>query len=160
MPEGDCGGQEARRGEGLHGLLRHCCDDHNAVYNDGECEAVFSSSYLIGTLVARAVYSVTCVAAPPRGVTRRSRLSPVCVCVCRLSQMHAGHDADAKRFAQIQDDLAASESAIEQLEGSSNDNAEQYKFLQEMRGYVGDLLECFSEKVREKLSAACVLCDL
>ncbi|CAJ1063923.1 PAX3- and PAX7-binding protein 1 [Xyrichtys novacula] len=65
----------------------------------------------------------------------------------RLSQMHAGHNANAKRFKQIQDDLAASESTIQQLEGSSNDNAEQYKFLQEMRGYVGDLLECFSEKV-------------
>uniref|UniRef100_A0A8C7YFY9 PAX3 and PAX7 binding protein 1 n=1 Tax=Oryzias sinensis TaxID=183150 RepID=A0A8C7YFY9_9TELE len=39
------------------------------------------------------------------------------------------------------------DSVIQQLEGSSNNNAEQYKFLQEMRGYVGDLLECFSEKV-------------
>uniref|UniRef100_A0A7N8X937 PAX3 and PAX7 binding protein 1 n=2 Tax=Mastacembelus armatus TaxID=205130 RepID=A0A7N8X937_9TELE len=38
-------------------------------------------------------------------------------------------------------------STIQQLEASSNDNADQYKFLQEMRGYVGDLLECFSEKV-------------
>ncbi|XP_076606463.1 PAX3- and PAX7-binding protein 1 [Chaetodon auriga] len=65
----------------------------------------------------------------------------------RLSQMHAGHSANAKRYKQIEEDLAASESTIQQLEGSSNDNADQYKFLQEMRGYVGDLLECFSEKV-------------
>ncbi|XP_031175970.1 PAX3- and PAX7-binding protein 1 [Sander lucioperca] len=65
----------------------------------------------------------------------------------RLSQMCAGHDSNARRYKQIKEDLAASESAIQQLEGSSNDNAEQYKFLQEMRGYVGDLLECFSEKV-------------
>uniref|UniRef100_A0A1A7X464 PAX3 and PAX7 binding protein 1 n=1 Tax=Iconisemion striatum TaxID=60296 RepID=A0A1A7X464_9TELE len=65
----------------------------------------------------------------------------------RLSQMHAGYNANASRFGQIKDDLAASESAIQQLEGSSNDNADRYKFLQEMRGYVGDLLECFSEKV-------------
>uniref|UniRef100_UPI0037E9B37D PAX3- and PAX7-binding protein 1 n=1 Tax=Semicossyphus pulcher TaxID=241346 RepID=UPI0037E9B37D len=65
----------------------------------------------------------------------------------RLNHMHAGHNANAKRFKQIEEDLAASESAIQQLEGSSNDNADQYKFLQEMRGYVGDLLECFSEKV-------------
>ncbi|XP_020495500.1 PAX3- and PAX7-binding protein 1 [Labrus bergylta] len=65
----------------------------------------------------------------------------------RLSQMHAGHNANAKRFRQIEEDLAASESSIQHLEGSANDNAEQYKFLQEMRGYVGDLLECFSEKV-------------
>lgn len=65
----------------------------------------------------------------------------------RLSHMHAGHNANAKRYKQIEDDLAASEGIIQQLEGSSNDNADQYKFLQEMRGYVGDLLECFSEKV-------------
>lgn len=71
----------------------------------------------------------------------------------RLSQMHAGHNANAKRYKRIDEDLAASESTIQQLEGSSNDNADQYKFLQEMRGYVGDLLECFSEKVRENLSA-------
>lgn len=67
--------------------------------------------------------------------------------------MHAGHNANVKRYKQIEEDLAASESSIRQLEGSSNDNAEQYKFLQEMRGYVGDLLECFSEKVRENSSA-------
>ncbi|XP_029303358.1 LOW QUALITY PROTEIN: PAX3- and PAX7-binding protein 1 [Cottoperca gobio] len=65
----------------------------------------------------------------------------------RLSQMSAGHDANARRYKQIEEDLAASESAIQQLEGSSNNNSDQYKFLQEMRGYVGDLLECFSEKV-------------
>ncbi|XP_031609976.2 PAX3- and PAX7-binding protein 1 [Oreochromis aureus] len=65
----------------------------------------------------------------------------------RVSQMHAGHNANVDRYKQINEDLAASERTIQQLEGSSNDNAEQYKFLQEMRGYVGDLLECFSEKV-------------
>lgn len=65
--------------------------------------------------------------------------------------MHAGHNANVKRYTQIKEDLAASESVIQQLEGSSNNNAEQYKFLQEMRGYVGDLLECFNEKVRENL---------
>lgn len=67
--------------------------------------------------------------------------------------MRAGHNANAGRYKQIEEDLAASESAILQLEASSNDDADQYKFLQEMRGYVGDLLECFSEKVRENLSA-------
>lgn len=74
-------------------------------------------------------------------------------CVSRLAQMHAGHNSNSKRYKQIKEELAASESTIQHLEGSSNDNAEQYKFLQEMRGYVGDLLECFSEKVRENLCA-------
>ncbi|KAM4620751.1 PAX3- and PAX7-binding protein 1 [Polymixia lowei] len=65
----------------------------------------------------------------------------------RLSQMRTGHEANTKRYEQILEELAASERAILRLEGSSNDNADQYKFLQEMRGYVGDLLECFGEKV-------------
>ncbi|XP_055792798.1 PAX3- and PAX7-binding protein 1 [Salvelinus fontinalis] len=65
----------------------------------------------------------------------------------RLSQMRVGHDANAKRYDQIQEELEAAQNAIRRLEGSSNDDAEQYKFLQEMRGYVRDLLECFGEKV-------------
>uniref|UniRef100_A0A3P8Y055 GCF C-terminal domain-containing protein n=1 Tax=Esox lucius TaxID=8010 RepID=A0A3P8Y055_ESOLU len=65
----------------------------------------------------------------------------------RLSQMCVGHAANAKRYDQIQEELDAAQNTINRLEGSSNDNAEQYKFLQEMRGYVRDLLECFSEKV-------------
>nr|XP_023999102.1 PAX3- and PAX7-binding protein 1-like [Salvelinus alpinus] len=65
----------------------------------------------------------------------------------RLSQMRVGHDANAKRYDQIQEELEAAQNAIHRLEGSSNDDAEQYKFLQEMRGYVRDLLECFGEKV-------------
>lgn len=66
--------------------------------------------------------------------------------------MHAGHEANISRYKQISEDLSSSESTIHEMEGNSNDKADQYKFLQEMRGYVRDLLECFSEKVREKLS--------
>ncbi|KAJ0061584.1 hypothetical protein NL108_005686, partial [Boleophthalmus pectinirostris] len=65
----------------------------------------------------------------------------------RLSQMHASHDANRSRYKQIKEDLSSSESAIHDMEDTSNDKADQYKFLQEMRGYVRDLLECFSEKV-------------
>ncbi|XP_061658373.1 PAX3- and PAX7-binding protein 1 [Syngnathoides biaculeatus] len=74
----------------------------------------------------------------------------------RLSHMRTSHNANINRYTEIQDHLAASESAILQLDGSSNDNADQYQFLQEMRGYVGDLLECFGEKVPaiEELEAA------
>ncbi|XP_068601141.1 PAX3- and PAX7-binding protein 1 [Brachionichthys hirsutus] len=78
----------------------------------------------------------------------------------RLGQMHASNNANAGRYKQIEEDLSASESAIQQLEGSSNDNAEQYKFLQEMRGYVGDLLECFSEKVPAVLELEAALHQL
>ncbi|XP_072514953.1 PAX3- and PAX7-binding protein 1 [Salminus brasiliensis] len=65
----------------------------------------------------------------------------------RLSSMRQGRDASTRRYEQIQEELQASNSSILQLEDSSQHIAEQYKFLQEMRGYVRDLLECFSEKV-------------
>lgn len=62
--------------------------------------------------------------------------------------MRHGHDSNARRFEQIQEELEASKKSIQLLEGSSQEAADKYRFLQEMRGYVGDLLECFSEKVR------------
>ncbi|XP_073685556.1 PAX3- and PAX7-binding protein 1 [Garra rufa] len=65
----------------------------------------------------------------------------------RLSFMRHGHDSNARRFEQIQEELEASKKTIQLLEGSSQEAADKYRFLQEMRGYVGDLLECFSEKV-------------
>ncbi|XP_026113826.1 PAX3- and PAX7-binding protein 1 isoform X1 [Carassius auratus] len=65
----------------------------------------------------------------------------------RLSFMRQGHDSNARRFEQIQEELEASKKSIQLLEGSSQEAADKYRFLQEMRGYVGDLLECFSEKV-------------
>ncbi|XP_030648406.1 PAX3- and PAX7-binding protein 1 isoform X2 [Chanos chanos] len=67
--------------------------------------------------------------------------------VDRLSSMRQGHEANARRYEQIQEELETSNNTIQQLEGSSQEVADQYKFLQEMRGYVRDLLECFSEKV-------------
>ena len=72
-------------------------------------------------------------------------------CLFRLKQMHAGNEANITRFKQIEEDLSSSGIAIHEMEGTSYDKADLYKFLQEMRGYVRDLLECFSEKVREKL---------
>lgn len=65
----------------------------------------------------------------------------------RLSFMRQGHNTNARRYQQIQEDLEASKKAIRVLEGSSVEAADKYRFLQEMRGYVGDLLECLSEKV-------------
>ncbi|XP_043106851.1 PAX3- and PAX7-binding protein 1 [Puntigrus tetrazona] len=65
----------------------------------------------------------------------------------RLSFMRHGRDSNARRFEQIQEELEASKKTIQLLEGSSQEAADKYRFLQEMRGYVGDLLECFSEKV-------------
>lgn len=77
--------------------------------------------------------------------------SDACLLYARLSSMRQGRDASARRYEQIQEELQASDNSILQLEDSSQHAAEQYKFLQEMRGYVRDLLECFSEKVRKTL---------
>ncbi|XP_051541621.1 PAX3- and PAX7-binding protein 1-like [Myxocyprinus asiaticus] len=65
----------------------------------------------------------------------------------RLSFMRQGHSSNALRYEQIQEELVASNKTIQLLEGSSQEAEDKYRFLQEMRGYVGDLLECFSEKV-------------
>ncbi|XP_051973876.1 PAX3- and PAX7-binding protein 1-like [Xyrauchen texanus] len=65
----------------------------------------------------------------------------------RLSFMRQGHSSNALRYEQIQEELVASNKTIQLLEGSSQEAEDKYRFLQEMRGYVGDLLECFNEKV-------------
>ncbi|XP_051539568.1 PAX3- and PAX7-binding protein 1-like isoform X2 [Myxocyprinus asiaticus] len=65
----------------------------------------------------------------------------------RLSFMRQGHSSNTRRYEQIQEELVASNKTIQLLEGSSQEAEDKYRFLQEMRGYVGDLLECFSEKV-------------
>ncbi|XP_006628302.1 PAX3- and PAX7-binding protein 1 [Lepisosteus oculatus] len=65
----------------------------------------------------------------------------------RLNSMREVHSSNKKRYEKIQQELESSTNMIERLEGSSDGVADQYKFLQEMRGYVRDLLECFSEKV-------------
>lgn len=62
-----------------------------------------------------------------------------------MKEMHKANRQQYEKHQQSQED---STKAIERLEGSSGGIGERYKFLQEMRGYVQDLLECFSEKVR------------
>ncbi|KAG8136565.1 hypothetical protein E2320_005134 [Naja naja] len=61
-----------------------------------------------------------------------------------LKEFHKANQEQHERHQQNRDD---STKTIERLEGSSGGIGERYKFLQEMRGYVQDLLECFSEKV-------------
>ncbi|XP_050187767.1 PAX3- and PAX7-binding protein 1 isoform X2 [Myiozetetes cayanensis] len=65
----------------------------------------------------------------------------------RLDSMKEMHKANRQQYEKHQQSREDSTKAIESLEGSSGGIGEQYKFLQEMRGYVQDLLECFSEKV-------------
>ncbi|XP_029459437.1 PAX3- and PAX7-binding protein 1 [Rhinatrema bivittatum] len=61
-----------------------------------------------------------------------------------MKETHKSHQEQHEKHQQSQEN---STSSIERLDGSSEGIAERYKFLQEMRGYVQDLLECFSEKV-------------
>ncbi|XP_066475178.1 PAX3- and PAX7-binding protein 1 isoform X2 [Tiliqua scincoides] len=65
----------------------------------------------------------------------------------RLNSMKEFHKANQQQHEKHQQSRDDSTKTIERLEGSSGGIGERYKFLQEMRGYVQDLLECFSEKV-------------
>uniref|UniRef100_A0A8D2J9I4 PAX3 and PAX7 binding protein 1 n=1 Tax=Varanus komodoensis TaxID=61221 RepID=A0A8D2J9I4_VARKO len=65
----------------------------------------------------------------------------------RLDSMKEFHKANQEQHEKHQQSRDDSTKTIERLEGSSGDVGERYKFLQEMRGYVQDLLECFNEKV-------------
>lgn len=65
----------------------------------------------------------------------------------RLRAMEETHKANLEMYEKHEQSRQDSNKAISRLEGCSGDNAEQYQFLQEMRGYVQDLLECFREKV-------------
>ncbi|KAL7983573.1 hypothetical protein Chor_000449 [Crotalus horridus] len=65
----------------------------------------------------------------------------------RLESMKEFHKANEQQHERHQQNRDDSTKTIERLEGSSGGIGERYKFLQEMRGYVQDLLECFSEKV-------------
>uniref|UniRef100_A0A8C5N263 PAX3 and PAX7 binding protein 1 n=1 Tax=Leptobrachium leishanense TaxID=445787 RepID=A0A8C5N263_9ANUR len=65
----------------------------------------------------------------------------------RLGAMKETHKANCELYEKHHQSSDDSTSSISRLEGCSGGNAERYKFLQEMRGYVQDLLECFREKV-------------
>ncbi|XP_054433864.1 PAX3- and PAX7-binding protein 1 [Pteronotus mesoamericanus] len=65
----------------------------------------------------------------------------------RLDAMKEVHKANQQQREKHLQSRVDSTRAIERLEGSAGGTGERYKFLQEMRGYVQDLLECFSEKV-------------
>ncbi|XP_063812522.1 PAX3- and PAX7-binding protein 1 [Pseudophryne corroboree] len=65
----------------------------------------------------------------------------------RLRAMEETHEANLELYEKHEKSRVDSNSAINRLEGCSGGNGERYQFLQELRGYVQDLLECFREKV-------------
>ncbi|XP_069744876.1 PAX3- and PAX7-binding protein 1 isoform X1 [Narcine bancroftii] len=64
----------------------------------------------------------------------------------RLDSMKEVHKTNQQRLDKLHEDLETSSKTIERLEGITDDSG-RYRFFQEMRGYVRDLLECFNEKV-------------
>ncbi|XP_038657586.1 PAX3- and PAX7-binding protein 1 [Scyliorhinus canicula] len=64
----------------------------------------------------------------------------------RLDSMKEVHKTNQQRLEKLHEDLENSSKTIERLEGITDDSG-RYRFFQEMRGYVRDLLECFNEKV-------------
>lgn len=48
---------------------------------------------------------------------------------------------------QITDDLISTQSEVQRLETETPKLAERFRFYQELRGYVTDLVECLDEKV-------------
>ncbi|XP_078001429.1 PAX3- and PAX7-binding protein 1-like [Glandiceps talaboti] len=61
-----------------------------------------------------------------------------------LDQVHRAHQ---REMDQVQDNLSSSEESTVRLKSSFGDLELQYKFFQEMRGYVRDLVECLNAKV-------------
>ncbi|XP_056449642.1 PAX3- and PAX7-binding protein 1 [Gadus chalcogrammus] len=150
--------EQIRKGISIPQVQSNPPEDNTAYYqNSYETQpygASYNMPYTYSTVTpAAAVAPAALVSGPVPYSGPAAELAPVSSDLVkkrlrdRLGQMRTGHEANAKRYDQIVDELTASDLAIHRLEGSSNDNAEQYKFLQEMRGYVGDLLECFGEKV-------------
>ena len=66
-----------------------------------------------------------------------------------MLSVHRGHIFDRDDMSSRHD---CSEANINKYADSKGDLEEQYKFFQEMRGYVTDLVECLNEKVGVQLS--------
>ena len=65
----------------------------------------------------------------------------------RLDDLTSVHRAHVIEHEDIKLRLETCESSITQCENSQSGLEDQYRFFQEMRGYVRDLLECLNEKV-------------
>ncbi|XP_070568099.1 PAX3- and PAX7-binding protein 1-like [Ptychodera flava] len=65
----------------------------------------------------------------------------------RLESLEQVNRAHQREMDQVVDNLSSSEENTERLKSSFGDMERQYKFFQEMRGYVRDLVECLNAKV-------------
>lgn len=65
-----------------------------------------------------------------------------------IQEVNRGHRLEMDKF---QSHRQTAEDSIEQLEQQGVDVEKRFKFFQEMRGYVRDLLECLNEKVGDTI---------
>ena len=61
-----------------------------------------------------------------------------------MKDVHRAHMLESEKLG---DDLEDSKKSIETCENSVSRLESRYRFFQEMRGYVRDLVECLNEKV-------------
>ena len=67
--------------------------------------------------------------------------------VCRLDEMRSLHRAHVNERDDLSSRYDDSQSIIDDSGGKRESLENDYKFFQEMRGYVTDLVECLNEKV-------------
>ena len=61
-----------------------------------------------------------------------------------MDEVHRSHCAEADKLAT---DIEDTKTSIENCENSVPSLESRFRFFQEMRGYVRDLVECLNEKV-------------
>lgn len=59
----------------------------------------------------------------------------------------ASRDENVAKLKQIQEDLDQAQEELEDLKVKAPEAAEKYRFYQELRGYITDLVECLDEKI-------------
>ena len=66
---------------------------------------------------------------------------------CRLTSMDEVHRSHVRERDQLGTDIEESSDSIDTCKDRVKGLEERYRFFQEMRGYVRDLVECLNEKV-------------
>lgn len=66
---------------------------------------------------------------------------------CRLSELRELHNRHLEDRERAETDLNENLKETKRLEAEAPGLADKFRFYQEMRGYVTDLVECLDEKV-------------
>ena len=66
---------------------------------------------------------------------------------CRLGELNNVHRVHSHELDELDSRLETCQISAQTLQGRTRSLEEQYRFFQEMRGYVRDLVECLNEKV-------------